>query len=88
MSSNIIEKYDDTLFKYILGRYFTKKTAVGTQKMKNDLSNIKAGGFLRNIVLHVKKTYMCARYGLIQTNYAVKVAITWLFGLKAINLHT
>ena len=88
MSSNILEKYDGTLFKHILGRCFTKKTAIGTQKMKNILSSIKAGVFLRNIVLHVKKTYMCAKYGLIQTNYAVKVAITWSFSMKAINLHT
>ena len=86
MCSNILEKYDATLFKHILGRCFTKK--YGTQKMKNDLSSIKAGVFLRNIILHVKKTYMCAKYGLIQTNYAVKVAITWSFVMKAINLHT
>ena len=87
MCSNILKKYDGTLFKHILGTCFTKKTAVGTQKIKKVCPPSKQAVFLRNIVLRAK-TYMCAQYGLIQTNYAVNVAITWSFGLKAINLHT
>ena len=61
MYSNILEKYDGTLFKHILGRCFTKETAVGTHKMKNNLSSIKAGGFLAQHYSPCQKKRTCVQ---------------------------
>ena len=46
---------------------------------------IKLKASFENIVCHVK-TYMCAQYRLIQTNYSMDLAITWAFAMKFMKL--
>jgi hypothetical protein len=40
-----------------------------------------------NIVSHVK-IHLCAKYGHFITNYAIRMAIPWSFGLKPIDVYT